>query len=442
MSDSDNDSSRKPQPQQPPVSVLRKTGSYANLQQQKNREDPPSPRGNRKTKVTVINTESLPNYSTERYYMLSELQLKSHSTLFLCDLFPLRGEEDTEDLSTASSFFGTPNGDEKENNEETRDVNHEVVRHFPPCVMLYLLWRPDSQFQTPESYAKHVVKPAIDQIIQLHKSSSNFSAENSIPSIYVVVDRIALANESHHVDSLRKAQVEISEKLIRIVSTDLDLCLRNIIQGITVGLSSDFRAAPGLETCMDAVLVGDAERRHFPYQKSKKEMTIIRNGRTLDPLKSCIGIITEYPDDLTGLDSLGETDAVQNLLLHARSTGNWSGKGNVLNFAARAQKLWRELWDFDCLEVRNERDLKHIGNAHSILSSRRRKKNEKKDEPSSSSMRYLPSQQLLQRTEQTADIMVACFLSFLATLIWKYYHAEIKHVLEIVFEFANGVLTK
>ena len=64
------------------------------------------------------------------------------------------------------------------------------------------------------------------------------------------------------------------------------------------------------------------------------------------------------------------------------------------------------------------------------------------DEPSSSSMRYLPSQQLLQRTEQTADIMVACFLSFLATLIWKYYHAEIKHVLEIVFEFANGVLTK
>jgi len=434
----DNHSSGKPQPQQPPVSVLRKSGSYANLQQQKS-QDPPSPRGNRKTKVTVINTESLPNYSTERYYMLSELQLKSHSTVFLRDLFPLRGEDDTDDLSTASSS-GTLNNDEKKNYEENRDIDNEAAREpLPPCVMLYLLWKPNSQFQTPESYAKHVVKPAIDQILELHKSSSNFNAENSIPSIYVVVDRIALANESHHLDTLRKAQILISERLIRIVATDLDLRLRNIIQGITVGLSSDFRAAPGLETCMDSVLVGDAERRHFSYDKSKKEMSIIRNGKALDPTKSCVGIFTEYPDDLTGLDSSGETDAVQSLLLHARSTGNWSGKGNVLNFAARAQKVWRELWDFDCLEVRNERDLKHIGNTHSILSSRRRKKNDKKD--GSSSMHYLPSQQLLQRTEQTADMMIACFLSFLAAFVWKHYHAEIKHFLEIVFELANGVLT-
>ena len=387
--------------------------------------------------------------------MLSEIQLKSHSMLFLRDLFPTQGEDDTQDLSTTSSL-GSSNGNENESNtiatEEISNAETEAERRYddtsgglqqkkpnlPPCVMLYLLWRPDSQFDTPESYTKNVVKPAVDQVLQLHKYSAGFSKEHPIPAIYLVVERFAVIDQSLHLESLRKAQIEVSEKLIRIVATDADLCLRNIIQGISVGLSNDFRAAPGLETCMNAILVGDAERRHFP-QKSKKELSIIRNGRELDPGRSCIGIVTEYPEDLTGLDTTGETDAVQNMHLHARSTGNWSGKGNVLNFAARAQKVWREVWDFEA--VQNGRDLKSIGNMHSILSRRRRKngkKSNEKNEPSS--MHYLPSQQIRQRTEQTAELMIFFFLSFLATCFWKNYNEEIKSNLKIASEFVNGVL--
>jgi|AntRauTorckE5430_2_1112549.scaffolds.fasta_scaffold03212_3 hypothetical protein len=450
-----SDNSPSTEQSQQPISVLRTSGSYANLQQQKS-QDPPSPRGgNRKTKVTVINTDNLPNYSTERYYMLSEIQLKSHSMVFLRDLFPIQGEDDTQDLSTASSLGSSnsnENGSDNTTEEHTDAETEEDQQHddasgalqqkrklLPPCVMLYLLWRPDSQFDTPESYAKNVVKPAIDQILQLHKSSSEFSEEHSTSAIYVVVDRIAVINQSPHLEALRKDQIEVSEKLVRIVATDADLCLRNIIQGISVGLSNDFRAAPGLETCMDAILVGDGERRHFP-RKSKKEMSIIRNGRELDSGRSCIGIVTEYPEDLTGLDLSGETDAVQNLHLHARSTGNWSGKGNILNFAARAQKTWRELWDFDCLAVQSGRDLKCIGNMHSILSRRRRKNGNKDNKKNETlSMHYLSSQQLRQRTEQKAEMMIVFFLAFLATFLWTNYNEEIRNILKNTSELMKAV---
>lgn len=477
-------------PHQPAVvSVLRKTGSFASLQVQKN-IDPPSPHEPRKTKVTVIHSNDLPNYSTERYYMLSEIQLKAHSTIFLRDLFPLGGrgqdddddddDDDTQDLSSNGSSLGsvmdentndakksilssssnnsTPRisdrdcvvlSEEKDNNTLTTvHRNLDILpQGLPYYIVLYLLWRPDCIHQTPEAYAKHIVKFAVDQMFQLYKMQKNDDKDanscDSDPFIYLVVDRLVYKDCISQTTFSRESEIAISEQLIRTVATDVDLNLRSIIQGVTVGLSDDFRAAPGLETCMDSILVGDAERRHYGQEhlsrKKNHDLTIVRNRRELDPSRSCIGIVTEYPDDLIGIGPLDETDAVQNLSLHARSTGNWSGKGSYLNFAARAQQHWRELWDYEYWEVHDEFDLKSIGNEYSILRKRKKKNQEGKNEEESSMIHYLPSRRLKERTEKTADMMVIGFLAFVVTILWKQYSEDISEIVGRMWNIIFGI---
>ena len=314
--------------------------------------------------------------------MLSELQLKAHSLLFLRDLFPRAYDDETNitnptDASSTSSSISNASADDAQHAvHATRKLG------LPPFIILYLLWRPDSDhFDSPRLYAKHVIQPAIQQILSLQttsegseNSNTDSSSSLSLFPIYLAVDRLAPPDKSMNADQMdayRKEQINLTEQLIRVVAsgngsgnnhshnmnTDAtsqeqqqenqasttEAQLRTHIDGMVVGLSSDFRAAPALETCMDAILVGDAERRTFSNsnrtsRKAKRLPIIIRNGRELEATRSCIGIVTEYPDDLTGLDPVGETDAVQNLCLHTRSVGNWAGKGNVLNFAARSQK--------------------------------------------------------------------------------------------------------
>lgn len=491
---SNSDTHRQQQQQQPAVvSVLRKTGSFASLQIQKSM-DSPSPHERRKTKVTVIHTNDLPNYSTERYYMLSEIQLKAHSTIFLRDLFPLgrRGhaqeedDDDTQDLSSndSSSFEsvmdenhekdGQSNGkmtNVKQRQELDSEGKDESYNHasaasrcdvdippqgLPYYIVLYLLWRPDCIHTTPEAYAKYIVKVAVDQIFHLYKmynqsqnsrDSERNSSCDSDPFIYLVIDRLVYKDCTSHTARSRESEIALSEQLIRTIATDMDLNLRSVIQGVTVGLSDDFRAAPGLETCMDSILVGDAERRHYrqDHTSSKKshKLTIVRNQRELDPSRSCIGIVTEYPDDLIGIGPLDETDAVQNLTLHARSTGNWSGKGSYLNFAARAQQHWRELWNYESWEVHDEFCLKSIGNEYSILRKRKKKhQQEGKNEEESSKVHYLPSRRLKERTEKTADMMVIGFLAFVATILWKQYSEDICEVVGRIWNMLFGVFDK
>lgn len=471
----------------PVVSVLRKSGSFASLQVQKSNSDQSSPLGSRKTKVTVIHTDDLPNYSSERYYMLSEIQLKAHSIIFLRDLFPrLDGggdddnDDDTHDLSSAGSSIVVEDSISDDHTKDdsrihrTHDENEERERYpakvhsftdtrhdttdmpsqsLPFYVILYLLWRPDGLHPTPEAYAKQVVNVAIDQIFYLYRTQDKGDTDDdslscsSDPCIYLVVDRLVYRDGCNSQSaSFRESEIEICEQLIGIIATDMDLNLRSIVQGVTVGLSNDFRAAPGLEICMDSILVGDAERRHYAQDKMRKrntELTIIRNSRDVDPSRSCIGIVTEYPDDLTGCGpSSGETDAAQDLSLHTRSSGNWSGKGSYLNYAARAQQKWREMWNFHEWEVHDEFDLKNIGNEYSILRRRNKKKNsqESQQEEESSMMHYLPSRRLKQRTEQIADMMVIGFLSFVATMLWKQYDQEICNMVASIWNVFVRIL--
>lgn len=450
-----------------PISVLRKSGSFASLQQQKSSDqayDPLSvktpPRNS--SKVTIVNTTHLPKYSTERYYMLSEVQLKAHSILFLQDLFPDTDDDDTDPTVESSTFSMDVEIDLEHAHDHEETSN---TPNLPPYTILYLFWRPDSEyFGSAALYAKHVIQPAIQKIQRLHKASQTPDDGNvsdhgpahahAQPQIYLAVDRLAPTNSSmdaNQLASYRKEQIAITEELIRVVATATTdehheedkthdsleaeemmsmstydtshTKLRSHIDGMTIGLSSDFRAAPGIETCMDAILVGDAERRLFPQNRRKhSSMTIIRNGRELDPSRSCIGIVTEYPDDLTGIDPIGETDAVQNLSLHARSVGNWSGKGNVLNFGARSQKFWRQLWDFSAAIQSSGDDttLRNVGNSYSIMSRRR-----KRDWVNNPQVKYLPSEDMRQRTERKADLMVLGFVSFISALLWQQYSEQI-----------------
>jgi len=148
------------------------------------------------------------------------------------------------------------------------------------------------------------------------------------------------------------------------------------------------------------------------------------------------GVGSEYemhrncdPHDLIGIGPLDETDALQNLSLHARSTGNWSGKGSHLNFAARAQQHWRKLWNYECWEIHHEFALKSIGNEYSILRTRKKNRNKKrqedKNEEESSMTHYLPSRRLKENTERTADMIMIGFLAFAAAILWIQYSEDI-----------------
>ena len=81
--------------------------------------------------VTMISREELPSYSTERFFMLSEFHLNSHSMRFISDLEKsVEITPDTvETVPTASTSFM------EEFNSETEA--------FPPYLLVYVLWRPD-----------------------------------------------------------------------------------------------------------------------------------------------------------------------------------------------------------------------------------------------------------------------------------------------------------
>ena len=87
--------------------------------------------------------------------------------------------------------------------------------------------------------------------------------------------------------------------------------------------------------------------------------------------RSSIGIITEYSDDLTGLDPKQETDAARDLSLHVRCCGVWDGNGNIMNFAFLSQKIWRRFWDDS--EEKDDNDDDYLLQMYSIIMGRTRR---------------------------------------------------------------------
>ena len=114
------------------------------------------------------------------------------------------------------------------------------------------------------------------------------------------------------------------------------------LSGATVGLADHARAAPGLESCLQAIMVGGRDRRRHGRSN---------NGETP---KSCVGIVCHSLEDLVGYDEETETDAVQGLmqsLTHAafanrenagiKSNSNSSPQSPILDYAHNAHVHWR-----------------------------------------------------------------------------------------------------
>jgi hypothetical protein len=231
--------------------------------------------------------------------MLSEIELNGHPTLFLCDFDSASPEGRADDATAPESDAGSSEGEHQ----------------FPDSIVLYILWRPDME-SSPKALAKGVIAKSVTKLKSL-------TEHNKDCQIYLVIDTLILSDSTRdggkdEAVKLRRyqSQVALVEELARSISTDL----RDDLQGLTVGVSNHVRAAPGLEKCMEAICWGSKDRR--------------KNG---GQGRSSIGIVTQHPDDLVGLQK--DPDAAQNVL-QSYTCAEWNGNGDILSFAKRTHARW------------------------------------------------------------------------------------------------------
>ena len=269
-------------------------------------------------------------YSVERYYMLSEIEQNSLDPVYLND---------------------------HDNNDNYNDNDNINTIKFPPFVVLYLVWNSansDSNSDRTESmisFRKGPVRGAIRKLKSLlaasasaeartssTRSSTRTASSPSSPRVYVVIDVLVEAKNNNSDDdddddessntSTRREEhqklVPIAEQLASSILSDGNgnnndnvdndnvsndntasrLSPSGIdLAGVTVGLTDHPRAAPGLESCLEAISIGSRDRRKYGS-----------NNRNNDNKKSCVGIVCNSVQDLVGFDEEGETDAVQDLM--------------------------------------------------------------------------------------------------------------------------------
>jgi hypothetical protein len=330
--------------------------------------------------VTILNTETLPTYSCERFYMLSEIEMNAPPVVFLSNLE--QPEDEEEDAATVDT-------ETDERTATTAPATSAALSStlFPPCLILYILWRPTAEpdadsfvAQTLQTQVKrlqqHVDFCSFEEVasrILLRDTTTTTAAatatsratakveaatqsetkqddqepkevdddarrtttngntadddvnanSNNKPkcSVYIVVDRICPGRCTTTTST--EGTDKVSEQLARAVATHETL--RAIVQGITVGVSNHVRAAPGLEACHDAVSLGAKDRR-----------------QVLVPIaKSFLGLVADSPDDLLGLADSNECDAVQGVQ-QFKISAEYNGRGNLQSFAARAHGVWRQ----------------------------------------------------------------------------------------------------
>ena len=167
--------------------------------------------------------------------------------------------------------------------------------------MLYLFWRSDDDDnQTAEQFTQTLVGTlnALRDRVHLNSSSSDnlqrradslsnkndstngaseeVSSEPPTCSVYLVIDR-------------QGTETALAEQLARTASSHP--ILRQHTEGITVGVASHPRAAPGLEAIVEAILVGNRDRRNLS--------------------QSLLGVLSPHPEHLLGLQDPQKTDAAQ-----------------------------------------------------------------------------------------------------------------------------------
>jgi len=283
------------------------------------------------------------NYSVERYYMLSEIEQHALRPVYLNDHFcpdntsELMGEGET--VATVSS--------------ETEDYRCDI----PPFIFLYLLWNcsdtrssSSSEERAAKSFQKGPLEGALNKLETLLERNEQYREKNdpdyqtsSFPSnVYIVVDALLWSGNGEsnndrekHFQKYLAIMQALAQKVLKSDHNDERLCLC----GATLGLADHARAAPGLEACLEAIMVGVRDRR--------------RNSNNSNP-KSCVGIVCHSLQDLVGYDEETETDAVQGVmqsLTHASFTNETTPPNDendddkqrspIIDYAHKAHRFWR-----------------------------------------------------------------------------------------------------
>ena len=333
--------------------------------------------------VTILNTEQLPQYSSERFYVLSELEVNGHSTVFLDEEEECNDTQETEESSTSEDRAAPGRSD-----------------GYPPFIILYLLWLPNvsvrnfvdgtilmsiktlealttivpsieeerltsplsrnssrvslsrmqniatseavednkgtpiSSKEEEKGHVSNEDKPISDSLSERNQSNSSVRSISRGSKVYLVVEKVCPeitgdsgasqtdleAKQRHY-----QVQVDLAEHLARMVASHS--YLRTVFEGITVGVANHYRAAPALEACLDSILVGSKDRRKH-------------TGGSTTHTKSLIGIVSSSSSDLLGAKEQESADAVQGVL-QCRICAEWSGRGTLNTFARRAHKVWR-----------------------------------------------------------------------------------------------------
>ncbi|KAL7499344.1 hypothetical protein ACHAWT_008259 [Skeletonema menzelii] len=387
--------------------------------------------------ATVLTVNRLPPYVTDRLYMLSELQVHSHSIQFLCDLkkngtkpslpasiiLYLRWKPNT--YPTPLSFADGPlsecvrqcllaNGDDAPFDElqlvrsRPREIPYSPRRQHNEEL-------PDHTVQSLKK--RSIPLPLLDPTaLSVSKSTDAIETQDDeenedtqLTNIYVVVDRISPESNGDDIPDLpdltctsyesiqrgeqseyssqtsstntqqsqRQPQSEEQRELEQLKQHNNEMkvvkslaraiassrFLRNRIDGVTIGLASDSRAAPGLEGCMNTVARGAKERRRASISKqigseegSGRREAMLNRLREKSPERSPIAIVACELDDLESDHEHSHHhhhhhDAdTSNKILQSRIITEWNGKGDCESFVDRAMSDWRQAWSVSSVD--------------------------------------------------------------------------------------------
>ena len=343
---------------------------------------------------------------------------------------------------------GAPN----EPNECT-DINEtsqiRTHQNQPPLFfILYILWKP-TMTTDPQLFIQDTILAAITQIQQQygvditqsrkiiqnllsqrnnHHSASVLSDSNEMTppsqqqqhrpsaSVYIVVDRVVprinssretatpttTTVEDEHGETLlqpptenddnQDEQYRLVESVGRAVASHARL--RDVIDGITIGLSDHVRAAPGLECGIDAITkIGHIDRRRYKFnpnttnvnnnsntssnnsnnngvnvKTSRSSPVAVSNGHANNhselesaAKKSLLSVVAMSKDDLIGLQDITNTDAADSVQ-QSTVTAEWFGQGDIYMFASRAHFVWKQRYN-----VRTDSDHAMNGNSGTVL---------------------------------------------------------------------------